>query len=57
MAVHERLGEDEPGTLRQVEGLADLGRPAREGFLAEHVVAGLERAQRPLTCSVFGNEM
>src|SRR4249919_107724 len=48
VAPHERLHHDQPAGGRQVEGLLHLGRTARVRLIAEDVLAGLERAQRPL---------
>ena len=48
VAVHERLGEHEPGRLGGVERLLDLLRDAGVRLLAEDVLAGGERVHRPL---------
>src|SRR4051794_27313608 len=48
VAPHERLAEDDPGALRRVEGLLHVGGTARVWLLAEHVLAGRDRLERPL---------
>jgi hypothetical protein len=48
VAVHERLHQDPAGTLGCVERALDLIGPPVERFFAEHVLARLERAHRPL---------
>ena len=47
MAPHERLHQQAAGAVGGVEGLLDLGGGPRERLLAQHVLAGLERADRP----------
>ena len=46
--VHERLHEEPPRARRPRRTRLDLGRAAIERLLAEHVLPGLERADRPL---------
>jgi len=48
MSPHEPFRDDQPALLRAVEYLLDGFWVARKGFLAEDVLARLERAQRPL---------
>jgi hypothetical protein len=48
VAIHERLHQNEPLTLGDVEGTRGLRLHPGERFLAEHVPAGLERPDRPL---------
>ena len=54
VAPHERLGQDEALALGDVEGALDLLGAARQRLLAEHVLAGLERADRPLDVQRVG---
>jgi hypothetical protein len=46
--VHERLGEQAPGSLGRVERFLDLTRVAAEGLLDEDVLPGLDGLDRPL---------
>jgi hypothetical protein len=48
VAVHEGLHQDPPGPVGGFEGALDLLRAAVERLLAEDVLAGLERPDRPL---------
>ena len=48
VAPHERLGEHEAAALGGVERARDVVGVTRQRLLAEHVPAGLQRAQRPL---------
>ena len=48
VAPHERLHQQAPGPVGRVEGGLDLRGAARHRLLAEHVLARLERADRPL---------
>jgi hypothetical protein len=48
VAVHERLHQQAPFALRDVEGALDIGRPTAERLLAQHVLPDLERPHRPL---------
>ena len=48
VAVHERLHENPARAVGGVEGALDLLGPPVERLLAEDVLAGLERAHRPL---------
>ena len=48
VAVHERLGQDEPGLVCRGERLLDLRRATRVGLLAEDVLARGEGMHRPL---------
>ena len=48
VAVHERLAQQSAAPLGGVECRIHLLRVAREWLLAEHVLAGLERLDRPL---------
>ena len=45
---HERLHQHAPGPLGGVERALRLLRPPRQRLLAEHVLAGLQRPDRPL---------
>ena len=47
MAPHERLGQDEPGPIGEVERFVDLGRMAGVRLLAQDMLAGRQRAHRP----------
>ena len=47
VAVHEGLGQEAAGAVGRVERRLDLLRMARERLLAQHVLAGLDRADRP----------
>src|SRR4051812_47924857 len=46
-APHERLHQHAAGALGRVERRLDLRRAARQRLLAQHVLAGLERPDRP----------
>ncbi len=48
VAVHERLAQQAAGALGRVERRLDLVGVARHRLLAEHVLARLERLDRPL---------
>jgi hypothetical protein len=48
VAVHERLHQNETGLVRAIERLLDLRRVTRVRLLAQDVLAGRERSQRPL---------
>src|SRR5581483_5113398 len=48
VAVHERFRDEQPGLLGRVEHGLRLLRVGGQRLLAEHVLAGLERPDRPL---------
>ena len=54
MAVHERLHQQPLVTVGDVEDGGHLVHPAAQRLLAENVLAGLERAQRPGDVLVVG---
>jgi hypothetical protein len=54
VAPHERLHEQAAGAVGGVERARHRVRPAVERLLAQHVLAGLERAHRPLDVQVVG---
>ncbi len=54
MEVHERLDGDPARPLGGSGDGIDVVHSQREGLLAEHVLAGLQRADRPLRMEVVG---
>src|SRR5579863_3234570 len=54
VAVHERLEHQSPGAASGIGDRADLVDREGQRFLAEHVLAGLERLHRPLCVQVVG---
>ncbi len=47
VAPHERLAQQLAGAVGSVERRLDVADAARQRFLAQHVLAGLERSDRP----------
>jgi hypothetical protein len=54
MPPHKPLGEDEAGGISTVEGFLDLIGMSRERLLDQHVLAGVERRERPLHVQPVG---
>ena len=54
MPPHQALDQDDARGLGGREGRLDLVRIARVRLLAEHVLAGCDRAQRPFVVQLVG---
>ena len=52
--VHEPFNRGATGAPAGGDDLVHLGDRQREGFLAQHVLSGLQRAHRPLCVQVVG---